>query len=194
MIIGITGLMGSGKGTVSDILVENYKFEKISFADALKDAVSIMFDWPRHLLEGDSPESRIWREQPDLFWSNEMSKTITPRLILQLVGTDALRNNFFDGIWVSIVKKKILTQNNINWVIPDVRFPNEVKMVKDIGGSIWRVKRGEDPIWFEMYQKTGIEPLDIHPSEWRWALTNFDEVIENNLSIENLTDTIKNLI
>jgi hypothetical protein len=194
MILGITGLMGSGKGTVSDILIKNYNFKKISFADTLKDAVSVMFDWPRALLEGDTEESRIWREQPDLFWSMEMGKTITPRLILQLVGTDVLRNNFFDGIWVSIVKKKILTHNNINWVIPDVRFPNEVKMIKDMGGSIWRVKRGDDPDWFEMYQKAGIEPLDVHPSEWRWALTNFDQVIENNLTIDTLTDTIKNLI
>ena len=45
MIIGICGLIGSGKGTVADVLVEEHKFEKISFADKLKDAVSVLFDW-----------------------------------------------------------------------------------------------------------------------------------------------------
>jgi len=161
MIIGIAGIMGSGKGTVSDILIETYNFKKISFASALKDAVSVIFNWPRHLLEGDTLESREWREQPDSFWSIEMKKPMTPRLVLQLVGTDTLRNNFFDGIWVSTVKQKILEDTATNWVIPDVRFPNEIKMIKDIGGEIWRVKRGVDPDWFEIYQKTGIEPLDV---------------------------------
>jgi hypothetical protein len=194
MIVGITGLMGSGKGTVSDILVENYNFTKISFADSLKDAVSVMFGWSRDLLEGDTVESRVWREQPDLFWSREMERTITPRIVLQLIGTDALRNNFFDGIWTSIVKKQILENTNSNWVIPDVRFTNEIKMIKDLGGQLWRIKRGDDPDWFEIYRKTGIEPLDVHPSEWRWALTEFDQVIENNESLDILTRKIKNLI
>lgn len=194
MILGITGLIGSGKGTVSDILVENYNFTKISFADALKDAVSIMFGWSRELLEGDTEESRIWREQPDLFWSREMERTITPRIVLQQVATEAMRNNFFDGIWVTIVKKKILENVETKWVIPDVRFPNEIKMIKDIGGQVWRIKRGQDPNWFEIYRKTGIEPLDVHQSEWKWALTDFDQEIENNETILELKEKIKSLI
>ena len=59
MIIGICGLIGSGKGTVADVLVEEHKFEKISFADKLKDSVSILFDWPRDMLEGETPDSRF---------------------------------------------------------------------------------------------------------------------------------------
>ena len=41
MIIGICGLIGSGKGSVADILVENHNFEKLSFADKLKDGVLV---------------------------------------------------------------------------------------------------------------------------------------------------------
>jgi len=48
MIIGICGLIGSGKGTVADILVEEHGYQKLSFADALKDGVAAMFNWPRH--------------------------------------------------------------------------------------------------------------------------------------------------
>ena len=68
MIIGICGLIGSGKGTVSDYLVEEYNFEKISFADKLKDAVSELFGWNRQMLEGDTPGSRQWREEVDTFF------------------------------------------------------------------------------------------------------------------------------
>ena len=65
MIIGICGLIGSGKGTVADILVEEHKFEKISFADKLKDGVATVFNWDRSMLEGDTKESREWREKVD---------------------------------------------------------------------------------------------------------------------------------
>lgn len=62
MIVGICGLIGSGKGTVADMLVGEFGFTKISFADSLKDAVAAVFGWPRNLLEGDTDESRSWRE------------------------------------------------------------------------------------------------------------------------------------
>jgi ferredoxin len=62
MIIGICGLIGSGKGTVADVLVDQ-GFTKVSFADKLKDGVSTIFGWNRAMLEGDTDESRQWREQ-----------------------------------------------------------------------------------------------------------------------------------
>jgi len=143
MIIGICGLIGSGKGTVADILVEQ-GFKKVSFADKLKDGVSTIFGWDRAMLEGDTDESRQWREQRDDFWSNETEMEVTPRLVLQLFGTDCMRNGFDEGIWVSTLKKHLL-DNPGNYVIPDVRFANEQQMIRDIGGEIWWTKRGDNP-------------------------------------------------
>jgi adenylate kinase family enzyme len=60
-VIGICGFIGCGKGTVGDILVEQYGFTKISFADRLKDTASTLFDWPRDMIEGNTPESRVAR-------------------------------------------------------------------------------------------------------------------------------------
>ena len=194
MIIGICGLIGSGKGTVADILVETHGFQKLSFADALKDGVAAMFNWPRHLLEGDTDESRAWREQEDPFWTQEMGRTITPRLVLQLIGTEALRVGFFDGVWVSIVKQKIVRNPNTNWVLPDTRFPNEIQMLQSIGGQVWRVKRGSDPHWFGRYVRRGLPPHSIHPSEWAWARSEFDQVIDNDADIAALKAKVKSLI
>ena len=86
MIIGICGLIGSGKGSVADILVENHNFKKLSFADKLKDGVSAVFGWDRDMLEGDTDRSRIWREKADEFWTSETGDTVSPRLVLQLFG------------------------------------------------------------------------------------------------------------
>jgi hypothetical protein len=190
MIIGIVGLIGSGKGTVADILVKEHDFKKISFADALKDGVAAMFSWPRHLLEGDTVESREWRETPNKFWTQETGKDITPRLVLQLVGTECMRGGFYDGIWVSLVKKKLLTYHQENWVIPDTRFPNEIDMIHSLGGKIWRIKRGEDPTWFG----TDNKPEELHPSEFEWTRSKFDTVITNNENFSELEEKVKSLI
>lgn len=202
MIIGICGLIGSGKGTVADVLVNDHGFTKISFADKLKDGVSTIFGWNRDMLEGDTVESREWRDKPDDFWSNETGREITPRLVLQLFGTDCMRNGFYDGVWVSLVKKTILENPQNNYVIPDVRFPNEVDVIKkDLQGKVWQVRRGELPLWWataqsinenwdsvtEAHSMNVIFP-EVHQSEWRWVTkdADFDKIIVNNSTLDKL--------
>ncbi len=196
MIIGLCGLIGAGKGTVSDILVEQ-GFTKVSFADKLKDGVSDIFGWDRALLEGDTDESRQWREQRDDFWSAETEMEITPRLVLQLFGTDCMRNGFYEGIWVSTLKKRIIDHPG-DYVIPDVRFRNEQNMIRELGGQIWRVQRGDIPEWYGcamLDNTTGstlMEAYDVHSSEYKWIDMNnkFDATFYNENTIEDL----KNLV
>jgi len=190
MIIGLCGLIGSGKGTVGDILVAEHNFTKISFADKLKDGVASVFGWDRALLEGDTDRSRLWREKVDEYWTAETGRVITPRIILQEFGTDCMRHGFYDGVWVSLTKKEILENPDRNFVVTDVRFPNEIDMVQSIGGEVWRVKRGFDPVWFRMYMDIGQEPTDVHESEWRWALADYKHTIENNGSLEQLKSLV----
>jgi len=190
-VIGICGLISSGKGNVADILVNEHNFTKISCADKLKDGVASVFGWDRQMLEGDTEESRQWRETVDSFWTKETGRTVTPRLILQEFGTECMRKGFYDGIWVSVIKQEIVRNPDTNFVIPDVRFPNEANMLKTIYGEVWRVRRGPDPVWFRMYQDIGVEPKEIHESEWRWANVAFNEVIENQGTIEQLKSQVK---
>ena len=200
MIIGICGLIGSGKGTVADVLVDQ-GFTKVSFADKLKDGVSTIFGWDRAMLEGDTDESRQWREQRDDFWSAETEMEVTPRLVLQLFGTDCLRNGFHDGVWVSLLKKHML-DNPDNYVIPDVRFRNEQNMIRELGGEIWRVQRGDIPEWYGcamLDNTTGsnlMEEYDVHPSEYKWIDMNnkFDITLYNEGTIEDLRQLVLNKI
>ena len=194
MIVGICGLIGSGKGTIGDILVEEHNFQKIAFADKLKDAVSVLFDWDRSLLEGDTEKSRDWRNQPDEFWSNELKKEVSPRLVLQLFGTECMRNGFFDGVWISFVKKTLIENPDTNYVITDVRFPNEISLINQLNGQVWWVKRGKLPEWFVNYQTMNIIPEDVHPSEWEWAKSDFHHIIENNKSFEDLKNQVEDLL
>jgi len=194
MIIGVCGLIGSGKGTVADCLVQHHGFQKLSFADSLKDGVAAMFDWPRHLLEGDTEESRTWREQEDRFWTREMGYAVTPRFVLQKVGTECMRQGLFDGIWVSRTKQIIQQHPKQNFVIPDVRFPNEIDMIHSEQGVIWEVRRGEQPAWCGDLRIKGIPPKDIHASEWAWMQSRMDEIIENNHTVAGLKNQVSSLL
>ena len=191
MIVGMCGLIGTGKDTVADILVHNYNFKKLSFADKLKDGVATVFSWDRQMLEGTTDESRSWREQRDEFWSRETNEHITPRLVLQMFGTDCMRNGFYDGIWVSLVKQQLLNNKDKNYVIPDVRFENEAKMIRSLGGRICQVRRGPDPLWFRLYKDLGQEPTDVHKSEWAWANVQMDYILANDGTTEDLKNLVK---
>lgn len=201
-IIGICGLIGSGKGTVADILVDYHDFKKISFADKVKDGASAIFGWDRALLEGDTDRSRIWREKEDEFWTNETGSSVTPRLVLQLLGTDCMRYGFYDGIWVSLVKKHMIENPHHNYVIPDVRFPNEMKMIRELGGEVWQVRRGDLPEWWSaaiLDNNTDSDLMseyNIHPSEWKWIDANdkFENIIYNNSTLAELeTQVVESL-
>jgi hypothetical protein len=194
MIVGLLGFIGSGKGTAGDIL-RDMGFTPLSFAKGVKDVAAEMFDWPRHLLEGDTDASRKWREQPDEFWSKEFGKEFTPRLALQLLGTEVGRDVFHKDFWVIKMKRYIMSNPEQNFVITDVRFENEIQFVHDQGGILIEIQRGVKPHWYDIARKANrgdraaesfMLRSGIHESEWRWIGGHIDYIIENDGTLEDL--------
>ena len=198
MIIGICGLIGAGKDTIADYLVNIHEFRRDSFASTLKDAVGAVFGWDRDMLEGRTRSSREWREQPDGWWSERLGREITPRWILQYWGTEVCRRGFHDDIWIASLENKLRnTRDDV--VISDCRFPNEIAALRAQGGYVIRVVRGADPAWFQPVQQHLIEGTPLpdglpHQSEWAWAGTRFDTVIDNNGSMDQLYQQINDLV
>jgi hypothetical protein len=191
MLIGVVGLIGSGKGTVSDRLEQKHNFRKDSFAKSLKDAVSSMFNWDREMLEGKTDESRAWREKPDVFWSKRFGKDVTPRWVLQYFGTEVMRQGMHDSIWIDSCMARY---DGKPTVIADTRFENEIKIIREMGGSILLVKRGQDPDWFTDYVEGNVVPKNIHLSEYAWAKSEYDHLITNDGTLEDLHSKIDDLI
>lgn len=200
MLIGLVGFAGSGKGTVADILVEKHYYKKISFADSVKDATASIFGWQRFLLEGDTEESRLFRETVDDFWSSRFNGVVTPRKMLQMVGTEAGRDLFHKDLWLFSLEKKLQDYENV--VIADVRFPNEVDFIRNKGGYVVRIKRGPEPEWYDTamdisskkeYNMSLTYP-NVHISEWAWIGQNFDYVIHNEGSKNDLESNVEKIL
>jgi len=209
MIIGFVGFIGSGKDTAADYLVNFHGYRRDSFANTLKDAVACVFGWDRVLLEGRTKEAREWREQVDTWWAERLNMpNLTPRLMLQLWGTEVCRNGFHDDIWIASLENK-MRKTTDNIVISDVRFPNEIKAIHNAGGIVVRIKRGADPEWYNAavsanagpngnttwsISKSYLEKLKIHASETAWVGGAIDHTIYNNTTIDDLFNQIKDLV
>jgi hypothetical protein len=212
MIIGISGFIGSGKDTAANYLVGFHGFRRDSFAGALKDAVATVFGWDRELLEGLTPESRHWRDQVDPWWSKRLNiPHLTPRWVLQYWGTEVCRGGFHDDIWIAALENRLKTRNG-NTVITDVRFPNEIKTIRNAGGIVIWIKRGNLPEWYDDAMRENTTPENqqwlledahqlmpqkwpkVHASEYSWVGTTFNAEIDNNGTVENLYEHLNNLL
>lgn len=206
-IIGLVGSAGSGKDTAGDILASN-GFKRDSFAKPVKDATAAIFGWERAKLDGYTPEDRVWRELPCPYWSAKMGKPFSPRKALQLMGTECGREVYHQNLWVDALERRLVADTDMRgWVITDVRFVNEMEMIKRLGGKIYLIVRGEPPFFYNdakayNFHKT-LDPdtplpaslKDIHISEWGWIGSPLiDWTIHNNSTLADFEAIITSLI
>jgi hypothetical protein len=98
---------------------------------------------------------------------------MTPRLLLQLIGTECGRDIIHPNIWVNSTFAD--WKPHCSWVITDTRFPNEADAIKKRGGIVIRVER----------PSVGVK--STHPSETGLDdYKNFDAVIINDGTLGDL--------
>lgn len=178
------------------------------FAGKLKQIVSILTGIPVEDLEKEEVKNSylssgwdrylqysttrlVSSEQP---YSHIPKDRMTVRMLLQEVGTDALREVIHPQIWVNALfadykpeKDRLIgladrTHDYPDWIITDTRFKNEAKAVKDRGGILIRVNRPGI--------ETGNHPSEVDLDNYK----DFDYKIENNSSIEELVSKVKKVL
>ena len=112
------------------------------------------------------------------------------RELLQKLGTEAIRDGLHPNAWVNALmceykRPKMSEYNPSNWIITDVRFPNELEAVEDVKGLTLKVVRPVEK------SKT---PVRLHPSETSLDKAEFDYEIINDGSMAELVDKIIDIL
>lgn len=190
MIIGITGNKGTGKDTIANHLQANYGFTKVGFADSLYEAVCALFDT-------DQASAERWKNDANIYVAiqNEWplvsrNPPLSFREFLQRMGTEVGRNIFGENFWVDQLASRIMTDEK-NYVIKDVRFLNEAKMVDDFAGCIWRVIRpgynGDDHVSETQMTDISVEMEIQNAGEIHLLYEAVDEIMENYYGYERIS-------
>ena len=166
-----------------------------------------------------------YEEEYRINWQTAYKQEYTVRDLLQIVGTDLIRNQLHSNAWVNALMSqykskqytafandapirgipteedeikygKIVTEYP-NWIITDVRFPNEAQAIKDRDGFIIRVNRNVN--WIDVKEYTNltgivVPTIEPHPSETALDDYNFDYTIDNNGSIDDLIIAVNDIL
>lgn len=178
IIIGFGCKRLRGKDTAAIMLVDilrerdhDVRFD--AFALTLKDVCRLVFGFTDDQV--NTPEGKAAQ---DPFWG------FTPRWALQTVGTEAFRQQIDHDVWVKVLQRRY-QQHPQSVVVTDVRFRNEVDMIKSMGGYVIRVDRD---IPFE-------DDKDHHASECSLDdFSGWDYVVSNNSTLDLLDLQLKNIV
>jgi hypothetical protein len=240
MIIGVNGKIGSGKDTIgkiiqclmnhpkitnkdliwmmeNNVVAEYSKCEIKKFAGKLKQIGSILSGVPVEMFED--------QEFKKLDMSPEWGMTY--REFLQRLGTEAMRDNLHENVWINALfadyKPKVTYQMEIldlgasdlqrekigkpvnseypNWIITDMRFPNEMEAVKEKAGITIRVVRQTKEQGLKLaavrlgkLNATMQDIINVHPSETALDDAKFDYEIINDESIEDLVEKVREIL
>jgi hypothetical protein len=192
MIISLSGKKRSGKTTVANHLISKYGFLEVSWAYPLKEIIGKqLFGLTDDHLYG--PDEI--REETITEWG------MSPRRILQVVGTDLFRTSICDDFWVRAglkVIRKHLSEGNLDIVVSDSRFPNEADALKELGGITVQVRKikKESKAMVVQGGKVLAKTTDTsqHPSEKAMDDYEFDYILQSFEGEINLlhkrTDTL----
>lgn len=191
--IGLGGRLAAGKDVVADHLVEKHGFIKIGMSDPLLRILVIVDPWvPVAPKPGDyeyGTEGRFVRASRLVATVGyvEAKKNPEVRRLLQMIGDNAGRRIHGEDVWVDYHARTIEPQLEfgVNVVLTGVRYPNEVELVRRLGGtSLWvhRPDNATDP------------QAAAHESENSVAPDDFDYTILNNRTIADLHEATDNLV
>lgn len=182
-IIGLSGYARSGKDEAAKVLVEEFGFTRVAFADKLREVLYAL----NPIVDVDAARMRktlyYVQDVIDSYgWDGYKESPFGPeiRRLLQRLGTEAGRQTLWDSIWVDAA----LTGHpeDARLVVTDCRFPNEAQAIYDRGGHLWRIARKD------------VGPANDHPSETSLDDWDFDQTIWNDGTLEKYHEQVRTVL
>lgn len=179
-LIGISGKRRAGKDTAAMYLrrqIGGYDTKTMYWASGLKKSLAEML--------GLSPYHFFVDANKEAEYEVASGEFMTGRKLLQVFGTDCIRDNIHNDFWVFQGLKEMKARPESVIVVPDTRFPNEYQAIKDAGGYIIRIERNLPSA-----------PGDNHPSEMALDMYDFDLIVDNNgpLLGQNFTEPLMQFV
>lgn len=171
-IVAFAGRKQSGKTTCAEFvqksangLIKPFNGSKIyNFADPLKQDVCMNIlglTWDQCYGTDEQKNELV-----NCYWEN---KQLTAREVMQLVGTDMFRT-MQTNVWSDATIRKIKNEKPPMAIVADCRFPNEVDVVKGVGGVVIKLTRN-------IYNSNHASEIALDPENYN--PNNFDLVIDN---------------
>jgi hypothetical protein len=167
-IIGLTGPAGAGKDLAASMVPGACR---IAFADPIYQGLSTMLGIPEGVLR-----DRSAKEQPIV------GIGASPRQLLQTLGTEWGRQMIRDDIWLRVAfwRWEQMAAGGVSLiVVPDVRFSNEARLIRENGGEVWLIHR------------PGVEPVAAHSSEAGLPLKLIDRLVVNDGTVDQLRERVE---
>jgi hypothetical protein len=171
--------MQSGKSEVAKVLCDKHGFQSVSFAGPLKAMTKTLLDrmgfdrlTVAEMMGGSLKETPI------------AGLGVTPRFLMQTLGTEWGRDAVKQSLWVDVALATVKSywKQGYSVVIDDMRFPNEMKAVKDFGGTTAIIIRPD------------AAPYSGHPSEGLLSDFSFDHIIHNDGTLYSLWQRASGLV
>jgi hypothetical protein len=153
-LIGVVGVARSGKSTIANYLVSRHGFVQHSFAAPLRAFVASILGWSLDELEARKEEEIGW-----LTPTRELAE-MTPRYMMQTVGTEWGRRTIDPDLWVKTCMQRVRRDLDAgrSVVISDVRFNNEAEIIRGAGGDVWQVLRNGAGTASKHASENGVDP------------------------------------
>lgn len=173
MIIALFGAPGAGKDTVGKILVEQYAYRRVAFADKVRELALKLCG--SSIVDAGLGNYMKLRDAVDAFGWDVKRDSEDVRKILERVG-DGCREVLGSDIWINQLGMELITGGNL--VVTDMRKYNEMRTLDFFGAKFWCITRN------------GCEkrPFDEWKPEWATA------TIENNGTVDELAAKVRELM
>lgn len=171
-VIGLSGRAGAGKDTLAQILYLQHGYVRHAFADPLRD-MALAID-PTVI----APEYGAERLSDVVRWDgwDEAKQIPDVRRFLQRLGTEGVRDHLGADTWVRLTEQRIAASDAPAIVLTDVRYPNEVALVRRLG-CLW--------VWIE---RPGANAAAGHVSEEALRAEDADVIVHNSVGVERLEE------
>lgn len=178
MKVAIVGKLHSGKTTTAQALVDHFGYQRMAFADPVKEVSGVMLA----AFENHFAPPRVKVAPYTIAQMNDMKKHPSIRKLLQVVGTELGREWRYNTFWIDQLTRKVTRAESLgvhSIVVDDCRFPNEadalrahgftiVKLVRDDherAASVYDALRTTNPDYTTEQLEQELRKMMEHPSE-----------------------------